>query len=232
MQIDQRVQRVHVRLRCKRLLPDGIQCIRPGRGDTSPVERRLVHLDSRAIALDRLFDRFAAQRDQPLLPRITEHHGVSRQRIAEDALRQRAGIHGMERCAVAPAADPVMHQPDRQCGVPVADHIRRGRFRQVEDGGGAARCQPGQRVDRRGHHQVGAQQQVGLAFADARRRDLEVGHGDTHLADDGAVLLRHAGKVEHRSRQVIEACRRAEQGAHRQDAGAADAGDVDIERLL
>ncbi len=76
-----------------------------------------------------------------------------------------------------------------------------------------------------GHDEVAAEHEVGLAGRDADRVDLVRRPGDADMAEHGAALLGEAGHVDHAAALAFEMRGHAEDGADRDDAGAADAVD-------
>ena len=76
-----------------------------------------------------------------------------------------------------------------------------------------------------GHHEVAAEHQIGLAGRDADGVDLVGRPRDADMAEHRAALLRKPGHVDHAAALAFEMRGHAEDGADRDDAGAADAVD-------
>ena len=58
---------------------DALQVVR---GKPAPGERQLVHLDRRAIEVDRLHDRLQRQRNRAALEGKAQHEGIGRDAVA------------------------------------------------------------------------------------------------------------------------------------------------------
>ena len=119
-----------------------------------------------------------------------------------------------------------------ELGIRVADEIGGDGLVAVDDRAAVADAALGQRVVGRGHHDVAAQQQIGVAGGDAHGVDVFRPVGDADVGEDRAALLGEAGHVHDGAALALQMRRHAQQRADGDDAGAADAGDQDVERLL
>ena len=97
---------------------------------------------------------------------------------------------------------------------------------------GHAAVDAAERGGARGNHHVATEDEVGAAIGDADGGEVFRPGGDADMAHDRAVLLRQPGEVERGATLAVDMRGHAEQRAHGDDAGAADAGDEDVVGLV
>ena len=103
--------------------------------------------------------------------------------------------------------------------------MRRHHPRGVDQRAGDALLHLGQRFVADAGDDVAGEHQLRLARRDARGVQLVGRRRDANVRDDGTVLLREAGHVEHAAALALEVRGHSQQRADGHDPGAADAGD-------
>ncbi|KAF1853937.1 hypothetical protein Lal_00005148 [Lupinus albus] len=225
----QRRHRLHHLLR----LRGGLHRCQIDGGATAPLEGVEVQLHRHAVQLDGLEDRLLAQRDQALLPGIAHQERVGVEAVAQERGGEFRRVEGVDiRLAAAGLADVADQIAHRDHHVRLLDEVGGDAVMGVDDGAGAAGGHLRQAVARRRDDQVAAQHRVGPAGGDADGVDVLRRVGDADVAGDRAALLRQPGHVEHADALALDVGGHAEQRADGDDAGAADAGDIQAPGLV
>ena len=102
----------------------------------------------------------------------------------------------------------------------------------VEHGAGALCIHPEQRRGAGTHHQIAAQQHIGLVIGDAGGVQHVRVRRNAHMRHHRPAFLRQAGHVQHHHALAFEVRGHAQQGANRHHARAAHAGDEHVPSVI
>ena len=195
------------------------------RGAAAPAEGTEIHLDGSAVQLDRLLERFEADRDQALLPGIAQHEEVGGDRIAHQAggdvrrVEEVAGIRAGRRF------DRELQRVGREGEIGMTREFAGDGLVRVDDGAAVAGLELAERSGAGADDKIAAQQDVRATGGEPHRVQRFRRGADAHVAHDGAALLRHAELVEHGCALAFDVRGHAHEGADGHDTRAADAGD-------
>ena len=124
--------------------------------------------------------------------------------------------------------DRVLQGTDLEIEIALADEIGDRHQPGIDDRRRPVAAAERDRVLGGSDHLVSGQEQVRPAVDDLRRCHVFSIEADAKMAHHRAALLRKAGHVEDHRHLAVEMRGHAEDGADRQDAGAADAGNGDV----
>jgi hypothetical protein len=168
------------------------------------------------------------QRNRAFLEGIAEHEGIGRDAVAHQDGRHPGGVDDVEIVVADRLAQRRLHRVHLEIDIGI-HHEACGRLQiGVDKGACDAALGTAQRRGPCGDHDVAAEDEIGAAGRDADARDVFRARCDPDMAHHRAVLLRQPGEVQRRAASAIDMRGHAEQGADRNDAGAADAGDEDV----
>ena len=142
------------------------------RGEPSPGKRLLVHLDRRAIDLDRAQDGLQRQRDRALLVGEAEHEGVGGDAVAHQRRGDAGGVENVEIALADGLAEGRLHRALFEIDVGVLDKTR-GRLQVgIDESPRDAALDAGERAGAGCDHDIAAEEQIGTAGGDAHGGDV------------------------------------------------------------
>ena len=174
----------------------------------------------------------ALNRYQSLLIGRAEEKEVGIYGIAQQPGCNRSRVDKMAAAVPGLAGDGLLHFAGRKNRIRVAGKFGGRRKVAVNHRMGMPRFSFAERIVGGRHHQVRAEQQVGFPCRNAHGVDTGLAVGNAHMPGDGAEFLRQPGLIEHRHAFLFDVGCHAENRADRERAGAADAGNEDVERAI
>ena len=166
-----------------------------------------------------------------MLKREAEQKHIGRNRIAHQRGGEAAGCDQCHRLFPGGIGERMFERIGRQFPVRVFDKRRGWRQRAVDQHAGAPGPNARQHVCASRHHQVSPYHQISSGSADACRMQVFIARRDLHVARHLPALLRQTRHVEHLCAVALKMRRHGDDLADGDDAGAADAGDENVERL-
>ena len=194
----------------------------------APAERLAVLVDGDAVELDGPLDGGGRHRERAGLVRGADQHEVRHHVVAEQALGERDGVE--VHVAATGAAGDRGEQRRRPPGTPSPASVTIAPVGTllVDTTARLPGSELGEIARVGGDQQVEAEVRVGLTGRDRVRRVDRIAR-QLHVRDDRPALLAEPGLVEAGDVEPVEQGGRRERLADRDDAGAADAREVEVE---